>query len=188
LHPEKNLARKSDGSVWQYEWVGAKRRPIFGRTEDDSLNSSSTLSENRSDVDAAGKLWANLGYWDNTPGSPHRRTTGRIRMGNDSDWTASSITWDQIYALKTDGTLWKWELYNKSSDTIPKLHTMAPNRASEYSDWIGMIGNNDNDSEIITLSADGSLWAWADPDWYRQTLIKPSKRPRYLGNIFVAND
>ncbi|MGA2871535.1 MAG: hypothetical protein ABSF34_20525, partial [Verrucomicrobiota bacterium] len=60
-----------------------------------------------------------------------------------------------------------------------------PTRLGIHDDWIAITGA---DNGIISLAADGSLWFWPDQTSYKYgyqpTLLRLSKQPQFLGNVF----
>jgi len=94
----------------------------------------------------------------------------------DSFGGASAVT------LKSDGTLWAW---NFPDDPLAKPQSAQATRLGTHSDWIGI---SHTGGGIVSLAADGGLWLWRFSGGYAsegmQPLIRPSRKPQLLGNIF----
>jgi hypothetical protein len=60
-----------------------------------------------------GTLWRwRWGRWESPAGEQlwfNRRWRGQEQLGTHSDWVAAVATWDGIFSLAADGTLWHWE-------------------------------------------------------------------------------
>jgi alpha-tubulin suppressor-like RCC1 family protein len=85
-----------------------------------------------------------------------------------------------ITALRSDGTLWKWERLG-----YPAIFPKAPLKLGNHSDWVAIASLFGNP---VTLAGDGSLWLWRDNDMdqYRDLWIKLPRQPVFLGNVFAA--
>jgi hypothetical protein len=62
-----------------------------------------------------------------------------------------------------------------------------PVRLGTHHDWLALCNGGPEMGGFISLAADGSLWAWRNPDPSAQRyggLTAPSRKPVKLGNIF----
>jgi alpha-tubulin suppressor-like RCC1 family protein len=112
-----------------------------------------------------------------------------IQVGSDSDWVALGNGWPTVVALKKNGTLWRWPVGFRP-DRPYLMATMQPIRMGTHSDWVGMTSLHDG---TVSLAADGSLWFWQNwDDEYGshaesgQPMLRPSRKPRFIENIFTA--
>ncbi|HEY9510677.1 MAG TPA: hypothetical protein VIV82_12530 [Verrucomicrobiae bacterium] len=111
-----------------------------------------------------------------------------IQFGTRKDWlaTAAKAVGDnqRVVTLAKDGTLWHW-IFSEESPYKPR-----PVQLGTHSDWIAIADAPDG---ILSLAADGSLWLWMfDGNKYeiksrsdRFSLLQPSRRPQFMGNIFA---
>jgi alpha-tubulin suppressor-like RCC1 family protein/ABC-type transport system involved in multi-copper enzyme maturation permease subunit len=141
------------------------------------------------------------------PESPQHRNN-LMQIGRQTDWAAIASAGAQLTLLKTDGSLWSWypamewsRLMSQSSimltsaGTIPSLANFnssirawlanaRPARMSKWNNWVAvgsMFGGT------VSLAADGGLWFWWDREGYcpePEWLLRPSRRPIFLENIF----
>jgi len=110
----------------------------------------------------------------------------------------SENTWSELIARgflgrpvlrKANGTLWRFN-FDVPPHVAPSKVSLA--QVGNRSDWIGgvAIPSLANEGQFLTLAADGSLWNWRDPAAWQfeeiSHLIRPSRKPTYLGNIFEA--
>jgi hypothetical protein len=82
-------------------------------------------------------------------------------------------------ALKSDGSLWKWEMDTLWFDRELFI-SRPPTRLGTHTDWVAL-GNTDG--VIVSLAADGSLWHWGGPG-FSDGLLRPSRKPSQMENIF----
>jgi hypothetical protein len=111
-------------------------------------------------------------------------------IGGENDWLQAGCFsfWDGVVSLKADGTLWKWDF-----KTLPEAnpHSVKASQLGDHSDWVDIATNGASNNRMIALAGDGSLWLlrfeplWFDPSSYHP-LLRESRRPHYLGNIFDA--
>jgi ABC-type transport system involved in multi-copper enzyme maturation permease subunit len=119
---------------------------------------------------------------------------GLVQIGKDTNWAAVSSGEWQLVALKTDGSIWKWNLDSRPSmreRNHPRPPTELlqdpPERLGTHQDWValGVVQR-----EIVTLAADGTLWRWPGEIWYGDEWwvgwVAPSRRPAKIENIFGA--
>jgi ABC-type transport system involved in multi-copper enzyme maturation permease subunit len=174
-----NYARKTDGSVW---WVFFNEK-----TDGDKFNRQTNLDQivfesfstpgngSSAYVDKGGTLWVcdrhsdENNYWTGI---------GFLQVGKETNWLAVAVTWRCMVALKSDGSLWKWNFSQNSTAEVAKI---PPTRLGIHNDWVGLTGTWNG---VVSLAADGSLWLWRD----RSILLKPPKQPEFLGNIFGKTD
>ena len=124
-----------------------------------------------------------------------------LQLGSETNWLAVAESHFQstgfpeppkvlpIVTLANDGTLWLWPMRSHfrsdSIDPPATLQAIKPTRLGSHSDWIAIVGV---DHGIVSLAADGSLWYWLlddDGSIWSASLIEPSRRPQYLGNLFA---
>jgi hypothetical protein len=178
-------ARKTDGSAWIVAVDSKTGVDIFERQTNYDQVPSKTFSwagENQAAyIGNDGSLWicnrsaptADGGSWQGT---------GFLRVGNEVNWVAVGMTRNTMVALKSDGSLWKWNLSQKSTAETAKN---PPARLGIHNDWVGLTGTWDG---TISLAADGSLWFWPGPDYFQEALLKAPKQPYLLGNVFGKAD
>ena len=180
-----SLVRKNDGTVW-----GVSVKPETGEERFQHVTNldeipPQKISRGRYDMDHGafirddGTLWI---YGDFQPyGQPKNQQ--RLQSGAETNWVAVAMSWQFMVALKSDGTLWKWEWKTGSQSD----YTGLPTRLGIHHDWVSITaGFGDG---VVALAADGSLWFWP----YRQnyeyaTLLKLPKQPQLLGNVFGKAD
>lgn len=173
-----DLARKSDGSVWRItsnDKNGADVLTLQTNMEQVSFKTLA-LADSRAMayVRPDGSLWVK---WQ--PNTKPEVVTEFVRVGSESNWRAVAMTWLRMVALKSDGTLWEWRL---TKDKITEFTEGAPTRLGIHNDWVAISDAEDN---AVALAADGSLWLWPDRQMYGdRSLLKLSKQPKLLGNIF----
>ena len=180
-----NLARKADGSVWK---VGVNDKSGENELRRDtnldqvafqtlSLSGNGEMAYVRPD----GTLWMSWDYQQNGKDV----YSGFVRVGTETNWTAVTLNWQKMVALKSDGSLWQWHFFHPWNMNQGQLILAAqepPNRLGIHNDWVA-IANTWED--VIALAADGSLWLWPNRDQYEQsTLLKLPKQPQPLGNVF----
>jgi hypothetical protein len=175
----RNLARKSDRSVWVAGMDYTRGEDKLHReTSMDQValpTLSSTGSSDMADVRPDGTLWVRWQY--QTHGT--NADTGFVRAGMETNWAAVALTWRRMVALKSDGSLWEW---NYDHDELPRFAQKPPTRLGRQNDWVA-IDHTWNDT--LALAADGSLWLWPDREFYEQySLLKLPKQPQLLGNVF----
>jgi alpha-tubulin suppressor-like RCC1 family protein len=137
-------------------------------------------------IRADGTLWAWRGLLPSsvTNSSFH---IAPIQMGTDSDW-ASVASYMSLVAVKTNGTLWRWDFpqpWMRDSVGLPILDSgLKAVRIGTQQDWLAVgsiVGG------VISLSADGNLWRWnprVPMEYDEGPLIACSRRPMRIENIF----
>ncbi len=128
-----------------------------------------------------------VGSWRSLTNRYGRQSWGmgksNTRIGSETNWLALAARDHGIaVTLKGDGTLWSWEF---PDDPALRPDTASAKQIGSHSDWIAVsVGWGG----LFSLARDGSLWLWQFEsihwDWDRHTLLRPSRRPQRLGNIF----
>jgi hypothetical protein len=181
-----HFARKTDGSVWVF--VGEGGTIELRRNTDLDQVSFPTLSlagnGNMAYVRRDGSLWMSCTYQQNATNV----SSGFVRVGTETNWTAVALTWRKLVALRSDGSLWQWHFIDPgnvdSREQLIQVAREAPTRLGIHNDWVAITSNWDYE---IALAADGSLWLWPDHEQYeQQTLLKLPKQPEFLGNVLTA--
>lgn len=108
-----------------------------------------------------------------------------FRVGKDADWAAVASDSTSLWALKTDGSLWRWGRWDWSYGKEISPLTRAPHQVSTHHDWLGICGSTA--AGYLSLAADGSLWYWRDRDayygWSIDHVFSASRRPVRIENI-----
>ncbi len=188
-----NFAQKSDGSVWQVAFNDKIGKEEFLRKSHLDQVSFQTLSLSGSGemayVRPDGTLWMSWLFQQNGT----NEYSSFMRVGMDTNWTAVTLNWQKMVALKSDGSLWQWRFshpWNMSegelSVVLQKAAQQRPTRLGIHNDWVAITSTW---QDVIVLAADGSLWLWPDREQYEQdTLLKLPKQPQPLGNVFSKSD
>jgi ABC-type transport system involved in multi-copper enzyme maturation permease subunit len=131
-----------------------------------------------------GTLEVFLRRYINVPGQGEQIKFETLQSNRETNWLSGVATWNWMVALKSDGTLWKWD--PRPDFNHPVDYTAPPTRLGIHNDWIAIASV---DNGVVTLAADGSLWLWPNRGNYDgRTLLKLPKQPQYLGNIFGKAD
>jgi hypothetical protein len=170
------LVKKTDGSVWfvgpsvQFRMTNYDQIPVHQHTGGRQWGAC---------VRDDGTLWAYGDvYYHN------RGEFEMIQSGHDTNWVSVAATWEWIVALKSDGTLWKWDFHNA---VVANAVRVPPTRLGIHDDWVALAGTGDG---VISMAADGSLWFWPSREDYEYTesLMRLPKQPRLLGNVFAKKE
>jgi hypothetical protein len=178
-------ARKTNGSAWVVVMDSKTKKDEMMRQTNFDQIPSQTYARASQDasayVAADGTLWlcdrhANEsgGLWEGT---------GFLQVGKETNWLSVAVTWASMVALKSDGSLWKWNLSQSSTAETAKI---PPTRLGIHNDWVALAGTWGG---AISIAADGSLWLWPDASlYYEAALLKIPKQPQLLGNVFGKAD
>jgi hypothetical protein len=182
------FAQKADGTLWLF--FSGNRTNKIELVEKTNLLDQVTAKdfawlddEKSAYVSTNGTLWVcnrKTEEVDDTGMGWHGN--GFVQVGNDTDWVGVTVTWDQVVALKTDGSLWQWKF---PEENITLLAKTPPERMGIHSDWRAVKGLW---TGTITLAADGSLWFWPTPEFYDGALLKAPKQPQFLANVYGAKN
>lgn len=113
-----------------------------------------------------GTLWSKgtnfdrslLGFGDNPP------PTEFTQIGTDSDWTDNiSLNGVNVFAIKTDGTLWVWGSNFQSGSaglgTYDDLGYFTPRQVGTDANWAKVSAGSGFTAAVKT---DGTLWTWGE--------------------------
>ena len=174
-----SYARKADGSVWSVVFNEKTGGDEFERQTNLDQVVFRTFSQIVEIGDAAmayigkdGTLWAVNTY--------QGVNSGFLQVGKETNWLAVAATRHRMVALKTDGSLWKWNFPQNFTADVTKI---PPTRLGIHNDWVGLTGTWGG---AVSLAADGSLWLWPGVQWER--FVKLPKQPQFLGNVFSKSD
>lgn len=99
------------------------------------------------------------GWGDTTTGQLDNNKSGLFlnQTGDLNTWVSCSLTNQEIFAIKTDGTLWSWGSGNNGgyagSDRI------SPIQVGNETNW-NKIGKTASISHVMFIKTDGTLWAY----------------------------
>jgi alpha-tubulin suppressor-like RCC1 family protein len=150
-----------------------------------------------------GTLWRE--QW--SPLEPHEQAMGMAgtppvdvitQIGEDTNWLAAACRFDELVGLKTDGSLWRWDIQSwgmlRPADRqtfVRKVLQEPPVRLGTHDDWVAL---GSCMGEVLALAADGTLWFWPRTTWpgfwdeQEDLWLAPSKRPAKIENIFDASE
>lgn len=115
------------------------------------------------------------------PGHVLQKVLEIVQLTGDHEWTDATFVNPQgdIAALKTDGSLWRWNL--RLGTPGGDVFLPGPDRLSRHHDWVAVdhffVGT-------LALAADGGLWLWPEYSFDANALLRPSRRPYQIANIF----
>ena len=180
-----HFARKTDGSVWVL--IGGGTVDLRRYTNLDQVSFPTLSLAGNGDeayVRPDGTLWMSCTYQQNATNV----SSGFVRAGTETNWTAVALTWQKLVALRSDGSLWQWHFIHPSNvdsrEQLIQVAHEAPTRLGIHHDWVAIASDWD---DVIALAADGSLWLWPDRESYEESmLLKLPKQPKFLGNVLTA--
>ncbi len=168
------FAKKSDGSVWSWQglWNGNDDSSQFVQIKNTDISWRS-FNERFVGIGTNGELWIAIGQWDQK--NKYVPQT-KFQLGKNMKWKAATYAgWeDEIIALRSDGTLWKWSPWWQLDFDQKKIHAT---QLGNHSDWIALPDSWSG----IALAADGSFWFWGMRD---VSFLAPSRKPVFIGNVF----
>ncbi|HEY5298979.1 MAG TPA: hypothetical protein VIK59_13820 [Verrucomicrobiae bacterium] len=180
-------AKKMDGSFWTMNLEKEETNSSFHLIQNTNLNDQWLIfipySEYAAGVKTNGELWflakppANWN-WNNSEFPPYSK---KIQLGKNEKWKAANFSDNAMVALRSDGTLWKW---NSLQDLTRNFDAVKPVQLGNHSDWIVLPSNSYSGS--IALAADGSLWLWDEPS--ERIWLAPSRKPVFIENIFQGTE
>jgi ABC-type transport system involved in multi-copper enzyme maturation permease subunit len=196
----QQLGAKSDWQEifdqWQFDYAKAKDGSVWSIDSNGNMERDANLDQivpqtfsGRPDGPMAyvgndGTMWANDRYYDQD--QKRMMGTGRFfRTSAGTNWTAVTIGWTGMVALKSDGSLWQWQ-WNYNQESPLEAAKSPPTRLGINNDWVGLTSSWGG-TIPVSLAADGSLWLWPG-NFSEFPLLKPPKQPQYLGNIFGKAD
>ena len=177
------FARNTDGSVYSVRFEFKTNRVEFLQATNLDQIVPRTFSPSWDDrmayVGKDGSLW--IGNWHTDVSGLESQKPGFLRVGTETNWVTTAVNQNRMIVLKSDGSLWQWQLNTKSPEDAVNI---PPARFGIHNDWVGLTSTLGG---IVSLAADGSLWFWPGSD-YDGALLKPPKQPQLLGNIFSKSD
>ena len=114
-------------------------------------------------LQADGTLWSKgngyggfLGFGNNNP------VASFTQIGSDGNWTENiSTNGGNVFAIKTDGTLWVWGSNFQSGSTglgtYDDLGYFTPTQVGTDTNWAKVTAGN---AFTLAVKTDGTLWAW----------------------------
>lgn len=168
---------RSDGSYWKSARKSGPARLNFKASE------VRTTEWNGFDVilDTNGLLWG-LGfvppYWGGGNVRVPENFTTPVRLLGEN-WTAFSVGWDQLAAIKEDGSLWRLPMSRDDGSIASR-----PIRLGHRKDWMAVHQVQDS---LLALTRDGMLCRFGRPrsDWRRE-LLAPTRRVTWSVNVLDA--
>jgi hypothetical protein len=168
-------AMKNDGTIWHWAGSTGTNFSYMLTLETNLTGPWSRLESMAGDTSFLG-IKTNGSLWVVKNFGLRGQTRIMDQLGKDSQWKSVGSHWDAIYAIRYDGTLWRWSpAWNVSASSEPV-------QLGNQSDWVAQINAW---SGNFTLAADGSLWAWDQLS--RHIWLAPSRKPLYMGNIFQGS-
>ncbi len=156
-----SFAIKADGTAWAWGenyygqlGIGSNYTVINGKAQVGTSTNWKSISNGgffrTIGLMTDGTLWA----WGNNDlgqlGDGTRiNKDSPVQIGADNDWQSISTDRHTSYAVKNDGSLWKW---GESGED-------KPTRWGNSSDWLSVSAAH---YSFFAIKKDGTLWAWGD--------------------------
>jgi alpha-tubulin suppressor-like RCC1 family protein len=140
----------------QNNWVAIA--PYFGHVA--GLRSDGTLWAWGRNIDSF-----NNPYYGNGIPDTNNYQNNPTQIGTDTDWTHITISDQNFFALKTNGTLWGWGINNQGrlgdGTTITRY---IPTQLGMESDWILVDVGQDVGDQHYALKTNHALYKWGTPN------------------------
>ncbi|HEY3915276.1 MAG TPA: ABC transporter permease [Verrucomicrobiae bacterium] len=193
------FAWKRNGEAWalhhsdEYENWGNERLPGLDHVQFLSLNRFPVMGDMDIGLRDDGTLWHWKRWKDSKvfrygyrPGSNDLASPDLVQFGKGAHWMAVSSQFYDLLALKSDGSLWRWEMFHGISSK-PDALANPPERLGVNQDWLGLA---EWKFKNAALAADGSIWAWPSSGlatrYWEEDMdhwLMPSIRPVRIANI-----
>ncbi|HEV2330656.1 MAG TPA: ABC transporter permease [Verrucomicrobiae bacterium] len=174
-------AKKRDGSLWRWEqsWGAHSESGLVPVSEANTNGPWSSIAfcegDSFAEINTNGELWLFVTRYGSGAAVTKSRVV-KIRLGENAKWKiCGNESWNGIWAIRNDGTLWKWP----PVWAIQRDPQLNPIQLGSRSDWLAL---SDAWQFGLSLAADGSVWAWGQPS--RHIWLAPPRKPVYMGNIF----
>jgi ABC-type transport system involved in multi-copper enzyme maturation permease subunit len=190
--------KKDDGRVWRLLWGTPKNQTnsheikagVWIERAPWDAEYDQTQWENfyadghsiRVGIRTNGTMWTCdfLSWTNNLP------SYGRpVQIGSETDWKAVAGRAYVLLAVKTDGSLWKWD-----SESQP--NKLSWKRLGNHSNWVAI---KYSQSGVMALAADGGLWYWqtfplyiGNSRYLPPFMLAAPRKPALIGNIFDKAD
>ncbi len=167
-------AMKNDGSFWHWEgWIGTNFSHIMVQ-ETDVRGPWAKLvhlaNNSYVGIQTNGALWVTMDIGSSAWKQKERQV--KVQWEKDAQWKSVGGNWNAVYAVRQDGTLWKWSpIWNLPNPPDPVQLGSQSNWVTLDITWTGN----------FAVASDGNLWAWDLPS--RHIWLAPAHKPIYLGNI-----
>jgi len=194
--------KQNDGRVWRLLWGTPNNRTdsheikpgVWVEPAPGDADSKQTKWQNfdtgyytyghsiRIDIRTNGTMWTrDILSWTNDLPSYGRP----VQVGSETDWKAVAGRWNTLLAVKTDGSLWKW-------DAESQPNKLSWKRLGNHSDWVTV---KNYQGGVMALAADGGLWYWQTLPFYIDNgrhlppfMLAAPRKPILVGNIFGKAD
>jgi alpha-tubulin suppressor-like RCC1 family protein len=185
--PGHSFAVNQEGEIWKW---GRFATDIWGRTFENGpvkldlkvTGVRAIASEGNFDLilDTDGHLWGigrippSLFGKGNTP----QLFTAPVRLPGEN-WSAVSLSWQGMAALKSDGSLW-----NQPVSRIYDEISIPPVRLGDRTDWIAV---SKDWNSLLALARDGTICRFGEPDLEpKPELLAPTRRVTWSLNLLDA--
>jgi hypothetical protein len=186
----RSRVRKFDGSVWLIDVSYKTGKDELTRETNYDQIPSQKISRAGDEAIACigndGTLWISNRHYVEDGNDHGWHGKGFSQFGSETNWLTVAATWNGMVALKSDGSLWKWNFPENSPADAAKIPLV---RLGIHNDWVAIANTWRG---VVALAADGSLWLWPIGDYENyygmMPLLKLPKQPEFLGNVFDKTD
>ena len=177
------LALRANGTMWSWAsngWGESGTNSTITQSSPVQVGSLTTWASvaspnaNGLAVKTNGTLWAwgnnQQGVFGNSrsQGDGFAAVSSPIQIGASTDWAELFYGYQNVLAIKTDGTLWGWG--HNTGGTLGINNTISrssPVQIGSDTNWAKVaLGTSGGSSEhCLAIKTDGTLWAWGKNDY-----------------------